>query len=291
MIESIGAIIRGRYEAAQAIFTAAASQANTGVVRELAETLGLMSVKLEAREMALENQLEIIQQQNREMQETAKIRAESSMMLCCFLLFLPFYGTAILTAQSFGVLTPQRASTIGIITLLLLFAQIFVFMYIYRRPLSAWGMTWKGGKRAVVESIAVMIPLGAMAIGLKVWLTGIPGSDFYGQPVFMSPATFPWQANLAYAIISVIQEILTRGFLLTNLERILTGKHRSLMAVLTSSVLFAYVHMHYSLLIMAAIFISSLVFGVLYLRHRNVVGVSIAHYLLGFLLMDILGIF
>ncbi|HBA84256.1 MAG TPA: hypothetical protein DCZ95_09210 [Verrucomicrobia bacterium] len=38
-------------------------------------------------------------------------------------------------------------------------------------------------------------------------------------------------------------EIISRGFLQTATERVLTGKYRSFMAVLTSSVLFAVLHL------------------------------------------------
>ena len=291
MIASTQEIMRGNFDAARGLFDTTANESAPGILRDLAEALGLMSVKLEAREMALEDQLALIRQQNQEMQETAQIRAESSLMLCCFLLFLPFYGAAILMASSSGVVSPRTASAIGLVAMVLLLAQILLFIYFHRRSLSAWGMTWKGGWRAIAESLAGSIPLVALAIGLKAWLVHDPGSAFFGQPVFLWPIACPWQMNAVYLAVAVLQEIIARGFMLTNIERILTGKHRGLMAVLTSAVLFAFLHLHYNSFIMGSTLISGLVFGALYLRHRTIVGVSLAHYLLGILLIDVLGMF
>ncbi len=291
MIQSAQEIMRGNFDAAQALFDATANQASSGVMRDLAEVLGLMSVKLEAREMALEEQLDLVRRQNLEMQDVAKIRAESSMMLCCFLLFMPFYGAAIMMASSFGVVSPRTASAIGIVAMLLLLAQILLFIHFHRRALSSWGMTWKGGRRAIAESLAWSVPMAAAAIGWKAWMVNNPNSPFFGEPVFLWPIHCPWQMNAIYLGVAILQEIIARGFMLTNIERILTGKYREWMAVLTSSVLFAFFHLHYNAIIMGSTLASSLVFGALYLRHRTVVGVSVAHYLLGILLIDVLGMF
>ena len=291
MIESAQQIMRGNFESARTLFDATANQAAPGDVRELAETLGMMSVKLEAREMALENQLEVIRRQNEELRETVQIRAESSTMLCGFLLFLPFYGAAIALASRHGAVSTRTASAIGLVAMVLLLAQILLFILLHRRSLSAWGMTWAGGRRALRESLLACVPLAGVAIGVKWWLTRAPGSEFFGQPVFLWPIECPWQMNAVYLAVAVLQEIIGRGFMLTNIERILTGKHRGALAVLTSSVLFAFLHLHYNGFIMGATLASGLAFGALYLRHRTIVGVSVAHYVLGILLIDVLGMF
>lgn len=291
MIESAGQIMRGDFESARALFDAAANETAPGEARDLAETLGMMSVKLEAREMALEEQLDVVRRQNEELREAAKIRAESSTMLCGFLLFLPFYGAAISLASRHGVVSTRTASAIGVAAMVLLLAQILLFIHLHRRSLSAWGMTWKGGWRALGESLLACVPLGAVAIGAKWWLTRIPDSAFYGEPVFLWPIECPWQMNAVYLALAALQEVIGRGFMLTNIERILAGKRRGAMAVLTSSVLFAFLHLHYNGIIMGATLASGLAFGALYLRHRTIVGVSAAHYLLGILLIDVLGMF
>ena len=291
MIESAQEITRGNFDAARALFDATANQSSPGVVRDLAETLGMMSVKLEAREMALEEQLERVRRQNEELRETAQIRAESSTMLCGFLLFLPFYGAAILLASRHGAVATRTASAIGVVAMVLLLAQILVFIHLHRRSLSAWGMTWRGGRRALRESLLACVPLAALAIGVKWGLTRVPDSAFFGEPVFLWPIECPWQMNVVYLAVAVLQEIIGRGFMLTNIERILTGRHRGALAVLTSAVLFAFLHLHYNGIIMGATLASGLAFGALYLRHRTIAGVSVAHYLLGILLIDVLGMF
>jgi membrane protease YdiL (CAAX protease family) len=112
-----------------------------------------------------------------------------------------------------------------------------------------------------------------------------PGSSFSGQDIFLGSTTRV--AIFFYIITSFIQEFICRGFVQNNVERILIGKYKSLFAVLTTSMLFGVVHMHYS---GTAIFITvfaGMFFGLLYLRHRTLVGIAVSHFILGQLVFEL----
>ncbi|MFH1477074.1 MAG: type II CAAX endopeptidase family protein [Verrucomicrobiota bacterium] len=286
LTKSAQQIIHGDYKAAQQLFEVAANATEVPEYRELAETLGMMSVKVEAREFDLEYKIEKIEQQSKELEHVGKLRAESGFLFCAISLMLSAY-TAVVSAGLTAGWISARVETL--ITVGLLLALLGIFGFYTRRHRHAWaiwGFTWKGSARALRESLLWCVPGALALIGLKGWLIGQSWSPFFGHPLFNWKLS--WWIVIMYFFLAVAQEIISRGFLQTTIERILTGRYRGVMAVFTTSVLFAVVHLHYSAATMLATMVAGLFFGWLYRRHQTLVGVSVAHFLLGTLALDIL---
>ena len=282
-------VARGNYDAAKHFFQVTGSESEMPELRALAETLGLMSVKVEGREYHLEQVLAELKKKNVELERNVALRAESGFFFCSIVFLLCIYAivlSGILSVDCNSEAT-KTAITLGLVSVLLTFAGIFYRRHHY--PWAAWGLTWKGGVRALRESLLFGVPLALAGIALKWILVQIPASPLFGHPV-IEPFDTSFMMAAIYAFGVIAQEIINRGFMQTSLERILTGKYRALVAITTASLLFAVAHLHYTIPTMLATLIGGFFFGWLFYRHRTLVGVCVVHLLLGLLFIDILGL-
>jgi membrane protease YdiL (CAAX protease family) len=286
LMQSAQEVAKGNYDAASNLFNVTASETEKPELRDLAETLGLMCVKVEAREFSLSLALDEVKKKNAELVREAALRAQSGFLFCSTIIMLSGYTMLLSMGLSHGWIcdATEKPITLGLMFLILLMIGAFVKRHHY--PWAEWGLTWTGSARSLTESLLFSLPWAVAAIALKWKLVHTPTSALYGHPIFELDSSL--LALFIYCLVSITQEIISRGFLQTATERVLTGKYRGFTAIITSSILFAVLHLHYSTATMAATFVSGLFFGWLYYRHRTIVGVSAAHYLLGTLAMDVL---
>lgn len=84
-----------------------------------------------------------------------------------------------------------------------------------------------------------------------------------------------------YTLLAPLQEFLMRGVLQSSVERILSGRHRTAWAVVTTAVLFGACHTTYSVPFALITVGAGLVWGWLYTRHRNLAGITLSHIIVG----------
>lgn len=77
-----------------------------------------------------------------------------------------------------------------------------------------------------------------------------------------------------------LQEFMARGLVQTSLQRFLQDR-RGLRSVLLSSVIFAMLHLHFGIMAALVTYAASVVFGLFYLRHHNLAGVTLFHFGVG----------
>lgn len=279
-------VARGDYAAAKDLFQATLPDSATPELNELAETLGLMSVKVEAREFRLEQLNAELRRKNAEIERATALRAESGFLFCSIVLLLGIYAITLSALLFAGRMTDttERVMTVGLLAAMSAFVGVVAKRR--RQPWSAWGLTWRGGWRSLRESLLFSIPVALAGIALKAALVRWPGSPWFGHPLFEGFCPLPVMS--LYALGAAVQEIVNRGFLQTSIERMLTGRHRAATAIATASLLFAVAHLHYAIPTMAATLLGGLFFGWLFHRHRTLVGVIVVHFLLGVLLLDLL---
>jgi membrane protease YdiL (CAAX protease family) len=87
--------------------------------------------------------------------------------------------------------------------------------------------------------------------------------------------------QILYIITAGIQEFLARSVIQGNLKRITAGKHKALMAIFLSSMIFAALHIHFGFLFMVGSAILAGLEGILYEKQRNLFGVWIVHWVFG----------
>lgn len=152
-------------------------------------------------------------------------------------------------------------------------------IYLIRRfdyPLSMFGVTLKNWKSSLIQGIGVsVVAISCFYAFMFIYTTGFHALKTH------SIAWFPIFI-LFYFFHSYIQEFIARGVVQTSLQRFLNDK-RGLLSVTIASCLFAFFHLHKGLQTALVVFIFSLFFGWIYLKHKNLLGVTVIHFCLGVL--------
>ena len=86
--------------------------------------------------------------------------------------------------------------------------------------------------------------------------------------------------TLSYIPHSILQEFVFRGIVLTALVRMFRDNPKW-HALILSSLLFGFMHIQFGVGAIFVTFLVGMAFGLMYLRHNNIVGVSLAHIVLG----------
>ena len=278
-------VIRGNYRAATHIFDVARKGNCPKEVEDLAEVLEVVTVKVHAREQALEKALRELRRKTADLEKAAQLRAEFSKLfigaiftLCCYTMLVTF-----LRDVRHVDMTPLSWAThlvnLGIFGML--GGCMGWFLHHHRYPMSTFGLTWKNWRKSLAESLLVCIPVLGLLIMIKALLVHVDPA-YRGQPLIVPTlGSFPWQTFVLYVLVCFCQELSTRGFLQTCMERVLGGKRRSSVAILLGAVNFGVFHLHYSFQLSILAFLGALLFGGLYIRHRTIVGIVVAHYILG----------
>ena len=277
-------VIRGNYFAAANIFDLTREGQCAPEVGHLAEVFGLMTVKVEAREHALEKALAEVEKKNAHLEEAAELRAEFSKIFCGSILLLCFYMLTVAFLQSVAGLSmtalawPTHLVNLGLFVML--GSMMAWFLHKHHYPMNSFGLTWTNWQRSLAESLAVCpIAIGALALFKSYLVHHNPA--YLGRPVMEWNNWGPWQMFVVYAFVASAQELSTRGFLQTCIERLLPGDSSTSIAILLSASEFGVVHLHYSFTLGVMAFIGAMLFGTLYARHRTILGITIAHYILG----------
>lgn len=166
------------------------------------------------------------------------------------------------------------------------------------------GLTFRGWRPAVLDAVVWSSVLLCLLIGLKyLAVTFVP--SFQGTAIFeldevfsrMTPDgkvdwAFYGMNMFIYALFVPVQEIIARCGLQSLLARFLYGhgtKH-AIIAIVASNSFFAAAHSHLSLGFALVTFIGGLFFGWLFYRNPSIIGVSIAHMMLGITALFALGL-
>lgn len=276
-------VAEGRYESARKIFDLTREE-HSSVVRRVAEAFGLMAVKIEAREFRLEQMLNEIYAQHEEILKAMRTRNEFSTMACFIILALSSYTLvfAIVKEKAHLVFTDQRLAVLGITLgmFLLLGAMAVYFIRKHRPPPETYGWTLVNWRRSLAESLLFSAVILLLLLPVR-WLLVRYAPEYLGQPVIDFNHWDGPLATFLYFMLSPVQELIGRGFLQSSIERFITGRHSALLAILLTSFMFGIIHLHFA--ISAGVFaaLGSMAFGAIYVRHRTLLGPSVAHFIVG----------
>jgi len=164
--------------------------------------------------------------------------------------------------------------------LALTFAPIAWFTYRQRLPLSQFGLTFAGWRRALPESFG--LAAGIFSILLVARLvsrqSGDPLFTWGSLHSYSRPETlFFW---FAYPLHCFLQEFIGRGVIQGSLRRFMSGGSMWSPILLTSA-LFGMFHFYVSLTFAVITFVVSVIFGLQYARHGSLAGVTLTHFVLG----------
>jgi CRP-like cAMP-binding protein len=184
---------------------------------------------------------------------------------------------------------------------ILLIGASFVMMRRLDYPLSFYGLTTRGWRRAVVEGVLLTIPFCGLVVMLK-WLLlrvawGVADAPLLDPFAALNMAVIPGAGSgtlvlmaTLYAIHAPLQEYLVRGTLQSPLQHFLGGAGGHWSPIIASNLIFSAFHLYLSFGFALVTFLPGLFWGWLYARHGTLVGVCVSHIILGLWTVFVVGI-
>jgi CRP-like cAMP-binding protein len=154
-----------------------------------------------------------------------------------------------------------------------------VFVTLVRRTgmtFADMGIQWKGIGRSIGESLVIT----GVIMAIMYWDRARAASALGSPQDIVDFGRLRW-TNATYLLVAPLQEWLARGMFQTSVERLLPFRRSGLAAVVIVSLVFAMFHLHISMSLSRAALATSLLWGWMFLRHRNLAGISLSHFLLG----------
>jgi len=230
----------------------------------------------------------------------SKTRSSMGVFIICIIATLSLFTYALGGLHYLLKVVPNSTYVTLPITLALGLFLLLMINY-FQMPLREVGITLINWKRSLFEGIVFTIPIVAVSATAVKWvlMTFVP--HYQGRPFFdpfaliLDPSDRTWaywmELNLVYWFIIIpVQELLSRGALQGLLERFLIGKHRIVLSILASNLIFSSVHVFFSPYIAFSVFIAGCYLGWLYSRSHNLLGCFVAHIIIGTVALSILGI-
>jgi len=232
--------------------------------------------------------------------EHEKARAALGDFIVHLMILLFLYIFAI---KLISVLKIEAVSTtvISIPVLLVFGAAMLRLMKKSGCPWSMYGFTFKGTKRALVESFFFSLPVFGVVVLYK-WVMIHIDPAFRHLSIFhvtagLNPDTTREVSYLliallvlGYAIFVPVQEMIYRGAMQNTLEKFLIGKNKTVLAIFISNLPFSLIHIHVSLVLTILVYFFGIFWGWLYARQRTLVGCIFSHFLVGIWAFFIVGI-
>jgi membrane protease YdiL (CAAX protease family) len=253
---------------------------NPPPIAEFTENFVLMATRLEAREFDLERKISELETINRELQRMGREKEESS-----YIFFAVVFVISIFTFGVDMLHTARPGWNMKLLHFVIsrLSEATFIFFSLsfiirFRRPFSEFGLTLRNARKSLIESGLATLGMVAILIGLKIVFvkTGWMQSD--GRLFLREAADWTF---IVYLVVAPLQEFIGRGVTQSAIEQVITGSSRKFIVVLLSSMIFGLTHLPYSQTFALMSVAGGVVWGILYLRHRTILGISISHYIIG----------
>lgn len=226
----------------------------------------------------------------------SQIRAATGSFLITVISLIVLYTFCMSTINVFIKSLPS--TTIIAMPMLAIFSLAIIhLMFTSGYPISHYGVTTKNWKKSVLESMIFSLPVLLIIVIIK-WVlveeTSLFPSVFEGLNRAYPPTLNTWikiSLSLIYILMVPLQEVIARGAIQGSLQHFLTSKHKMLIAIIMSNLIFAMTHLHISLFVGLTVFFFGLFWGWLYSRQGTLVGVSVSHMIIGGFGLFVVGFF
>jgi CRP-like cAMP-binding protein len=224
----------------------------------------------------LEKKNEQLENLNRMRTQLASIFISVVLLITFYTFVLVFLHSDFIARQAFaGDIREYVSRGIEIVTLLIVIRMIINS----RLPLNSFGVTLKGWKQSVLESVAVSVAVIVALFLFKMLAnTYRPGIFKESQIVYFG---YFGLSYVTYIVIAPLQEFITRGTVQSTLERLFTGRNSGFLAILVTSFLFGSLHVYSSIPLAVSALLTSWLWGWMYHRQETLIGVSLSHFLIG----------
>ena len=157
--------------------------------------------------------------------------------------------------------------------LAVLLVPSYIVVRLMKIPFRQLGLTTQGLRKSLTEGAAISAVIIALTVSVVVAsrvVDSIPPIELKFDPV----------GSVAYLLHSFLQELIGRGLMQSSFQRFLMDE-KGIRSVLLSGTLFGVFHIHFGLPAVGLTMLSCFVFGLFYLRHQNLAGVTLLHYAIG----------
>jgi membrane protease YdiL (CAAX protease family) len=267
-------IIRGDYHRGSELEALTAGESKSEALADFTETMGLMAVKLEAREESLKDTLKELELKKRQLTGNMAQREMLSVSFSYFTLVLVGYVFFLGLISYFP--NANDISSRILETIMLMLAIYLIRKGAYR--LGDVGLRLKGARRSVIESLVFTAVIIGLLLIIRLWLIG-RGVESLAGPLMKNP--FFSMVTLGYLLVAFIQETLIRGIYQTVFYNSIQHPQKKWLVIILASSIFGAVHLNFSLTLAVFSSLLSIPWGWLYFRHRTVIGVTLSHWLIG----------
>lgn len=238
------------------------------------ESLGLMTVKLEVKDMALKNTINDLQIKNSELSSLIENRELFSTLFVSLFLSVSLYIFLIFSVSAMNYESEYAPRIVELIF------SIMCFMIVKKSnlPLTFFGVTLRGAMDSVRYMVPSTMVICFMLIFVKYMcvingVSGLDGTLFYDQHFSM--------LLLVYGPVVIVQEFLARGVVQTVIEHVLSDQNAKIWSVITAASLFGLVHIELSVSLAIASFVFGVYWGIIYIKNKTLIGVCVSHFLIG----------
>ncbi|MFZ4563323.1 MAG: CPBP family intramembrane glutamic endopeptidase [Bacteroidales bacterium] len=271
-------ICRGDYSRIDELYPYIVTGQAGNAIGEFTENFVLMATELEAREFDLNRKIDELKEKNHALVELECQRTEGSVVFFSLLSIISLFTFVI---EILRAINPNEGFVKFIVfrgtDLLFILTAVF-FIFFTRLPLRRFGLTLDNWKKSLVESIVVTGVLILVMLAIKYF--AIKNGLMDGSNGLVNFRIIDW-TFLVYLVIATLQEFLARGVCLTSIERNITGKYAAPAVIILSALVFGLPHLTFSLGFAVWGLVGGVIWGILYMRHRTIIGVSISHYVIG----------
>lgn len=281
LTEHANEIVAGSYKNVDKVFGLTDKTRNDPEMAELAESFAMMSVKIEAREYALEQKIEELRQKNEQIASLNMVRSVLSkafvsivLIIAMYIFLLGFlYNSNLTDTKSVNFF--ETYPVIEAISLLI----ILRIVWLSKLHIRDFGLTLKGWKRSAMESLLVSGGVIVLLVILKLMAFKYLPDLFRERKIFdLSLFGIPY---ITYIVVAPLQEFISRGVIQGTLAKLLDIRHKGFISILVTTMLFGAMHMMSSFNLAMASIVMGWIWGWMYHRQQNLVGVSLSHFLVG----------
>jgi len=223
-----------------------------------------------------------LEKKNEELQRMSKIRTELASLFTSIVLLITGYTfiLGLLNNQLIISHLPEQSSYF--ISRIIEITTLALVVKIIRNSSLSWndfGLTLTGAKKSIVESLAISVSI-MVILSLVKYALIVAHPDKFPDKRIIEWEYFDY-TYITYLVIAPLQEFITRGVVQSSLQRLLVGRSKVLLAIVITSFLFGSLHVFSSIYLAIAATVTGWLWGWMYYRHKNLVGVSISHFLIG----------
>lgn len=201
-----------------------------------------------------------------------------------FIGFAAMLGATSVTGKVFKEFFPEYVlgsdPIVSWVFVTLMVVPALILMWVFKIPLEETGVTRKNLIPSLIDGVVFTLVIVLLIFGI-LWVI-----DLF-QPNTMAVSGFTqilvsinFILTLQYLPNSFLQEFVIRGIGQNAIQKFFADK-RGFWAVLFTAVFFGIAHIPFGLTAIVATFIGNIVLGLIYLRTRNLAGITLVHYFFG----------